>query len=145
MHSYEDKFSYKLCYDAHIFGKNILANCRSLLTFTGSLIMSLNSLKSNLSPSDFEDYDTFQKQVISLPIEKGDSLVVDFASLPQSLISNLVTMPKLFRAEMPESYYGKEYDLNIQVASNVAITLNKKINNPHARCESITFLLYLVP
>lgn len=60
-------------------------------------------------------------------------------------MSNLVTIPKMFRIEFAECYYGKDYDLNIQVASNVAITLNKKINNPHARCDSMTFLVYLVP
>lgn len=102
-----------MCYDAHIFGKNVLAGFRSLFTFTGSLLISINSNKSVLSPSYFEDFDTFQKQLISLPIEKGDSVNVDFASLPQCLITNMVTMPKLFRIYNAESYYGKDYDLNI--------------------------------
>ena len=61
MHTLEEKWSMKLCYDAHLFGKNILASFRSLFTFTGTLIMSINSKRPHFSPSDFEDYDTFQK------------------------------------------------------------------------------------
>lgn len=71
MQTLEEKFSYKLCYDAHLFGKNILANFRSLFTFTNALIMSMTSNKP-LNAKYFEDYDTFQKEVITLPVEKGD-------------------------------------------------------------------------
>ena len=59
LHTYEDRMSMKMCYAAHLFGKNVLALFRSLFTFTGSLIISINSLKTPLSLSYFEDFDTF--------------------------------------------------------------------------------------
>ena len=54
-------------------------------------------------------------------------------------------MPKLFRTNFPESYYGHEYDLNIQVATNVFIINESMITNPHLRVDMIKFLAYLVP
>jgi hypothetical protein len=40
----ENILGIKLCYDAHLIGKNTLANFRSLFTFTNCLIISLNSI-----------------------------------------------------------------------------------------------------
>ncbi len=45
----------------------------------------------------------------------------------------------------PESYYGKEIDLGIQLATCASIILNKRVKNPHVRAEMVKFLAYLVP
>ena len=54
-------------------------------------------------------------------------------------------MPKLFRQIFPESYLGKDIDLHIQLAFNVAVILNKRLKNPHIRAEMITLFAMLVP
>ena len=40
---FEELMGMKLCYDVHVIGKNTLALFRSLFTFTGAFIMTLNS------------------------------------------------------------------------------------------------------
>lgn len=138
-----------MCIDAHITGKNTLAGFRSLFTFTGALISVMNNSENYLErrhqwPDFFENIEVFQAKLIQLPVENPD-VPLDFAALPSLILSNLSTLPKLFRQMQPESYYGKDVDLHIQLATNVSIMLNKRIKNPHARVEMITFLVYLVP
>jgi hypothetical protein len=40
---------------------------------------------------------------------------------------------------------GKDVDLNVQLATNVAVVLNRRVKNPHIRAEMIKFIAYLVP
>lgn len=97
--TYEDRMSYKLCYHAHLFGKNILALLRQLFTFSGSLIISINSYALPLQAKYFEDFETFQKIVASnLSLDKV-IIPVDFAAIPKGIVSNMVILPKMFRVE----------------------------------------------
>lgn len=54
-------------------------------------------------------------------------------------------MPKLFKQIYPESYYGCDVDLHLQMASIVSTIMNRRISNPHLRIGFIDFLLYLMP
>lgn len=130
----------RLCIDAHIIGKQTLATFRELLTFSGALFISMNSGQSTLNASIFENFDTFQQHLVKLPVELSFALPLDIAALPQAILLNLSTLPKLFRQVNAECYFGKEQDLNVQVATNVAVILNKQVKNPHTRCEMVNFI-----
>lgn len=41
-----------MCIDAHLVGKNTLANFRSLFTFTGALFLVMNNAETYLSKSE---------------------------------------------------------------------------------------------
>lgn len=62
--TFEDLMGAKMCIDAHLVGKNTLANFRSLFTFTGSLFICMNNYENYNSKKDqlkeiFENIDLF--------------------------------------------------------------------------------------
>eukprot|EP00347_Sterkiella_histriomuscorum_P007831 403347399 len=151
---YEEFMGQKLSIDAHLIGKNTLACFRSLFTFSGALFQSMSSGVSPYQLQDkkvFEDIQNFQQMVLMLRqklIENGGSgfnTPLDIAVLPIHILTNLATLPRLFRQIEPESYYGKDVDLHIQVATNVHAIVSPYLKNPHTKAEMIKFLAYLVP
>jgi hypothetical protein len=77
----------KMCMDAHLIGKNTLANFRSLLTFTGALFVTMNNYEYYTAQSYlFESTDLFQQKVIHLPINSIANNPVDIASLPACIL-----------------------------------------------------------
>lgn len=70
---------------------------------------------------------------------------LDLALMPVCILTNLSSLPKIFRQTYPESYLGKDLDFHMQVATNVNAILIKQIKNPHTRAEMIKFLAFLVP
>jgi len=53
--------------------------------------------------------------VLSLPTENqlGQTTPVDVALLPECILSNLATMPRIFRQANPEAYLAKDVDMHI--------------------------------
>ena len=108
----------KMCYDAHLSGKNTLAGFRSFFTFTGCLFITLNNAEEYFSKRTqwadlFDNIEVFQHKVLSLPTLDTDRIPLDLASLPSLLLTNLSSMPRLFRQMNSEAYYGKDLDLHI--------------------------------
>ena len=68
-------------------------------------------------------------------------LCADFASLPQILLTNLNSLPKLFKKCYPEAYLGADVDIHMQLACTCSVILNKKIPNIHSRIEFVDFPL----
>ena len=61
--------SSKMCYDVYMIGKNAMALFRSLLTFSGALFISMNSDKYQAKAETFDNFDTFERKVVTLPVE----------------------------------------------------------------------------
>ena len=72
-------------------------------------------------------------------------LAMDFLALPRVLIQNVGNLPKFFKQINPESYFGADQDLHIQVAASLSILMQRSITNPHMRAELINFHLYITP
>ena len=142
--SYEEFMGQKLSIDAMVCGKNTLQGFRQLLTFSGALFIAMNNYEY-YAPEFFSDIEVFQRKVMHLPIEPIANMPLDIAAFPTCVLNNLSTLPRMFRQMQSEAYLGKEIDLHIQLATNVAVILNKRIKNPHIRAEMIKFLAYLVP
>ena len=148
--TFEELMGTKMCIDVHLTGKNTLAGFRYFLTFTGALFMCMNNGTEFLSKKTqlgeiFQNIDTFQSKLVSTNQYDDPFMPVDIAVLPTLILQNLGGLPRLFRKMNPEAYYGKDVDLNIQVATNTTIILNKRVKNPHIRAEMVKFIAYLVP
>lgn len=141
---YDQIMAQKLSMDAHIFGKNIVGLYRSLFSFTNALLICQQERVST-NTDLFKDLFTFMDQAIN-PISENDSeLPLDFRVLPQCILNNLNTMPKLMKDMSPECYFAQDVDLQLQMGGLVSIILNRRISNPHMRIEFIEFLMHLVP
>ena len=91
-----------MCIDAHLVGKNTLANFRSLFTFTGALFLVMNNAETYLSKSDqhgdlFSSLDAFQASLVHLHVHADTPTPLDLAALPSLILSNMSSMPRLFR------------------------------------------------
>lgn len=116
--TFEEYMGIKMCYDAHVTGKNTLAGFRSFFTFTGCMFIVLNNSQEYLSKKNqlaeiFDNIESFQSKVVSLPTLEVDRMPLDLAALPSLILTNLSHMPRLFRQMNSESYYGKDVDLHI--------------------------------
>lgn len=80
--------------------------------------------------------------VVEAPAEP---LAMDFLALPQLLVQNLASYPKLFKQIQAEVYLGADADLQMQLVGTVSVVLNRRLGNPHMRIDLINFLLHLVP
>ena len=70
--TFEEYMGIKMCFDAHLAGKNVLSGFRSLFTFTASLFIVMNNSDEFLNRKNqwaeiFEDIDVFQSKMIQLP------------------------------------------------------------------------------
>jgi hypothetical protein len=59
----------KMCYDAHLTGKNTLAGFRSFFTFTGCMFIAMNNAEEyynmrNQWPDLFDNIEAFQNKVV---------------------------------------------------------------------------------
>lgn len=61
------------------------------------------------------------------------------------MLTNLNSYPKLFKNIYPESYYGNDVDLHLQMAGVISVIMNRRIGNPHLRMEFVDFLQHLIP
>lgn len=56
-------------------------------------------------------------------------------------MNNLNSYPKLFKMIYPETYFGYDQDMHMQLAGSVSIILNRTLGNPHMRVEFLNFFL----
>jgi hypothetical protein len=78
--------------DIHTTSKDILANSRSLISFSGVLFNAVCQEEGiSFNPSNYENTYTYETSVVKLPIKKTFSgqNPLDFASLPSCLIDNM--------------------------------------------------------
>jgi len=61
--------------------------------------------------------------------------------MPILLMNNLNSYPKLFKMIYPETYFGYDQDMHMQLAGSVSIILNRTLGNPHMRVEFLNFFL----
>lgn len=74
----------RLCYDAHIFGKNTIALYRNLFSFTHSLVICAgDQMNMQANPNLFKDLYTFLEGVNpSQDANNTTPLSLDFQALP---------------------------------------------------------------
>ena len=115
----------KMCLDVHVVGKQTLANFRSLLTFSGALLISMARYQNyEAKPYLFENIEVFQEQILRRHAELELSPVpLDLALIPVCLVQNLAGYPKTFRRAAAEAYFGQALDLNIQLSVSVNVIL----------------------
>jgi hypothetical protein len=80
---FDEMMAIKLCYDAHLFGKNTLALYRQLFSFTHCLVICLGD-HVQLAPTLFNDLFSFLDKGVQ-PCEDANDprpLALDFQALP---------------------------------------------------------------
>ena len=89
----------------------------------------------------FGDVYNFLQNALKPQVDPNSTqeLALDFKILPSLIFDNLAKYPPFFKMLQPESYYGQDIDLHMQLGASVSVILNRKIRNPHMRIEFQTF------
>jgi hypothetical protein len=93
---FDDLMAQKICMDVHIFSKNTISLFRNLFSFSQALLICSGN-KTHVTGDLFSDVFNFMNKGVTPITDPNIPLSLDFQALPQILMNNLNSWPKLFK------------------------------------------------